>query len=165
MNATNQYLHEVVITAIVRKDGKYLITKRSASKKRFPSKWTVPGGRLESGDYALMEKETEFYWYNVLEKTLRREVLEEVGLEIDNIHYVTSLATIHEDGSPSIVISCGADYVSGVVKLQEGEVDTFEWVTLEQAQDYDLIDGIYEELSMAEDKRKGRKVTWSKSTE
>ena len=66
----NNFLHEVVITAIVIKDGKYLITRRSKNKKRFPGKWTVPGGRLETKDYLDLPKDTEFYWYNVLEKTL-----------------------------------------------------------------------------------------------
>ena len=34
----------------------------------------------------------------MLERTLRREVKEEVGIEINNIEYVTSLATVHKDG-------------------------------------------------------------------
>jgi 8-oxo-dGTP pyrophosphatase MutT (NUDIX family) len=114
----NQYLHEVAITAIIIKDGKFLIIKRSKNKKRFPNMWTVPGGKLETNDYINLPKETKDYWYNVLEKVLRREVEEEVGLEIENIEYVTSLATIHQDGAPSLVISCMADYVSGEVKLQ-----------------------------------------------
>ncbi len=93
----NQYLHEVAITAIVVKDGKYLIVRRSATKKRFPGMWTVPGGKLETKDYLELPKDTEFYWYNVLEKVLRREVKEEVGIDIANIGYVTSLATVHAD--------------------------------------------------------------------
>ena len=44
----NKYLHEVAITAIIVKDGKYLITRRSPNKKRFPGMWTVPGGKLET---------------------------------------------------------------------------------------------------------------------
>lgn len=158
----NQYLHEVVITAIVSKDGKYLITRRSPEKKRFPGKWTVPGGRLETKDYLEMPKETEFYWYNVLEKTLRREVKEEAGLDIDNIEYITSLATVHGDGSPSIVISCIADHTGGEVALQEGESDAHAWVDLEEAKNYDLLDGIYDELVMADKKRKGQKVEWKR---
>lgn len=158
----NQYLHEVVITAIVVKDAKYLITRRSPNKKRFPGMWTVPGGRLETSDYLQLPKDTESYWYNVLEKTLRREVQEEVGIEIDNVKYVTSLATVHADGSPSLVISCVADYVSGEIKLQEGETDKFAWVTLEEAREYKLIDGIYEELVMTEQLLQGKKVEWRK---
>ena len=158
----NKLLHEVVMTAIIVKDGKYLITRRSPNKKRFPSMWTVPGGKLETNDYVNLPKETKDYWYNVLEKVLRREVKEEVGLEIENIEYVTSLATVHGDGNPSLVISCMADYVSGEVILQEGETDQCAWVTLDEAKSYDLIDGIYDELVMAENRRKGIKTEWKR---
>jgi len=158
----NKLLHEVVITAIIIKDGKYLITRRSPNKKRFPSMWTVPGGKLETDDYINLPKETKDYWYNVLEKVLKREVMEEVGLEIKNVEYVTSLATVHGDGTPSLVISAMADYDSGEVKLQEEETDKFEWVSLEEAKEYDLIDGIYDELMMADNKRKGVKTEWKR---
>lgn len=158
----NQFLHEVAITAIIVKDKKYLIIRRSKNKKRFPGMWTVPGGKLETNDYLLLPRDTKEYWYNVLEKTLRREVKEEVGIEIDNITYVTSLATVHKDGSPSLVISCLADYVSGKIKLQAEESDDFAWVDLKEAKKYKLIDGIYDELAMAEQKRQGKKVEWKR---
>ncbi|PIR86408.1 hypothetical protein COU13_01120 [Candidatus Kaiserbacteria bacterium CG10_big_fil_rev_8_21_14_0_10_43_70] len=158
----NQYLHEVVITAIVVKDGKYLITRRAPSKKRFPGMWTVPGGKLETDDYLSLPKDTEHYWYNVLEQVLKREVREEVGLEIKNIEYVTSLATVHDDGAPSLVISCVADYEGGEVTLQEGETDAFEWINLEEAKKYALIDGIYDELVMADAQRRGVKSEWKR---
>lgn len=124
--------------------------------------WTVPGGKLETNDYINLPKETKDYWYNVLEKVLKREVKEEVGLDITNIGYLTSLATVHADGAPSLVISCLADYVSGEVVLQEGETDQFQWVSLEESKNYELLDGIYDELVMAENKRKGIKVEWKR---
>jgi len=158
----NELLHEVVITAIIIKEGKYLVTKRSQNKKRFPGKWTVPGGKLEIKDYIKLPKDTKFYWYNVLEKVLRREVLEEVGIEIKNIEYITSLATVHTDGNPSLVISCMADYVSGKIKLQKEEAEDYAWVTLKEAKKYDLIDGIYDELALTEKKRMGEKTEWKR---
>lgn len=158
----NQYLHEVAITAIISKDGKFLITRRSKNKKRFPGMWTVPGGKLETKDYLELPKDTEDYWYNVLERTLAREVKEEVGLEIDNVQYLTSLATVHSDGAPSLVISCIADYSSGEVTLQQEESDDFAWVNLKEAKKYELLDGIYDELVMANKKIKGKKITWQR---
>lgn len=117
---------------------------------------------METSDYLKLPKDTEFYWYNVLERTLRREIKEEVGIEINNIEYVTSLATVHSDGSPSLVISCAADYVSGEVQLQAEENDQFAWVSLAEAKDYKLIDGIYDELVMTESKRKGKSGEWQR---
>lgn len=161
-DVVNSFLHEVAITAIIVKEKKYLITRRALTKKRFPGKWTVPGGKMETNDYLKLPKDTEFYWYNVLERTLKREIKEEVGLDITNIEYVTSLARVHEDGSPSLVISCLADYVSGGVKLQPEETDQFAWVNIKEAKEYDLLDGIYDELEMAENKRKGVKEEWKR---
>jgi 8-oxo-dGTP pyrophosphatase MutT (NUDIX family) len=158
----NQYLHEVVITAIIVKDSKFLITRRSANKKRFPGMWTVPGGKLETKDYINIPKNTEFYWYNVLEQVLKREVHEEVGLEIDNIEYITSLATVHKDGNPSLVISCIAKYVSGDVILQADETDDFKWVTADEAKEFNLIDGIHDEIVMADNHIKGIKTEWKR---
>lgn len=157
-----EYLHEVVITAIVQKEGKYLILKRSPDKRRFPSMWTVPGGRLETSDYINEPKDTKEYWYNVLEKTLTREVQEEAGISISNVKYVTSLATVHEDGAPSLVISCLADYKSGDIKLQTEECVEYAWVDLNEAKGYELIDGIYDELAMADDVRLGKASEWQR---
>jgi len=160
--ATNNRLHEIVITAIVVKDGKYLITRRSKNKKRFPGYWTVPGGKLETSDYTDLPKDTEFYWYNVLEKVLKREVKEEVGIDIKDIEYITSLATIHQDGSPSLVISCVAKYQSGKVTLQKDEVDKFVWVSTSEAEDYNLLDGIYDELIMTDNHLNSVKSEWKR---
>ncbi len=163
METKSQLLHEVAITAIVVKEGKYLITKRVATKKRFANKWTVPGGRIETGDYINLPKDTEECWYNVLERVVRREVKEETGLEIKNIEYVTSLATIDKEGTPIFIISCMADWESGDVVLQEDETDQFAWVSTEEAKNYELIGGIDEELLMADARRHGEKGEWKRA--
>lgn len=139
--------HYVVVTGIIIKDGKFLITKRSAKEKSFPNQWTVPGGKLELNDYKQRPKDTSSHWYNVLEDLLKREVEEETALKIKNIRYLTSLVFIRPDGIPTITISLFADYDSGDVKLCP-ELTDYAWVTLEEAKNYDLIEGIYEELEM-----------------
>jgi len=155
--------HYVVVTGIVIKDRKYLITKRAAHEKAFPSRWTVPGGKLEKDDYTSRPKDTDHHWYNVFETLLRREVLEETNLEIKNIKYLTSLSFIRPDNFPVVVISLYADYDSGDVKLCEDMTD-YAWVTLEEAKKYDLIEGIYEELEMLDQHLKGSSLNeWKKN--
>ncbi|HVB20228.1 MAG TPA: NUDIX domain-containing protein [Candidatus Paceibacterota bacterium] len=162
MEPASQLLHEVAVTAIVVKDGKYLITQRTLAKKRFPGKWTVPGGRLETSDYINLPKDTEECWYNVLERVVRREVKEEVGLEIKNIEYVTSLATRDNEGTPLLVISCMADWESGEVILQKSETDRYAWISTDETNEYDLIGGIDEELRMVDARRRGNRLEWKK---
>ena len=94
---------------------------------------------------------------------LRREVNEEVGLEIENIDYLTSIAIMVGE-YPSLILSFIADYKAGEIVLQEEELDKAEWVTLDEAKEYNLIDGIYDELIMADNYRKGIKGEWQKIT-
>jgi 8-oxo-dGTP pyrophosphatase MutT (NUDIX family) len=151
----NKVLHEVVITAIVYSDDQYLITKRSEDEDRFPGMWTVPGGKLETDDYTSLEKDTDIHWYNVLEQVLEREVKEEAGIDIDKVEYVTSLSMVHDDGAPSLIISCMAEHAGGEISLDEEEMSDHAWVTVEEAEEYDLISGIYDELVMADKQRAG----------
>ncbi len=150
MEIKDKELHRVDVTAIIYKDGKYLITKRAPNKKRFPNKWTVPGGGLEVDDYINTPVSTKSnQWYYAIEKTLRREVKEEVSLEIEKPEYLLDLTFIRPDGQPCVVLSYYAKYKSGVVKLDEDSVD-YKWVTLEEAKSYDIIDGIWEEIEMVD---------------
>ncbi|MBS3171901.1 NUDIX domain-containing protein [Candidatus Woesearchaeota archaeon] len=139
--------HYVVATAIIVKDGKYLIARRSKREKAFPGLWTVPGGKLELNDYSKRPKDTEDCWYNVFEYLIRREVIEETGLNVKNIKYLTSLSFIRPDNIPTIVVSFFADYDSGEVTLSKDLID-YAWIDLKEAKKYSLIGGIYEELEM-----------------
>ncbi|MCX6713611.1 MAG: NUDIX domain-containing protein [Candidatus Vogelbacteria bacterium] len=151
MDIKDRELHRIVIMAIIYdKDGRYLITKRSPHKKVFPDKWTVPGGGLEVDDYINTPPTTEDgSWYNAVEKALRREVREEVNLEMGEVKYLLDLAFIRPDGIPVITLSYYAPYLSGEVKLDDDAVD-FKWVTLAEAKNYDLIKGIWEEIELTE---------------
>ncbi len=155
--------HYIVATCIVVKDGKFLIAKRSEEEERWPGRWTVPGGKLEKDEYMKRPHDTkEGQWYNVFEDLVRREVKEEVGLDIKNIKYLTSLAFKREDGVPTIIVSLYADSDEGAITLSN-ELTDYRWITIEEAENYDLIDGIYEELEMLDRVLKGEEIReWKK---
>ena len=144
-------LHRVASTAIIRRDGKYLITRRSLEKKSSPGKWTVPGGGLETDDYVNGPPSTKDgkQWYGAVEKSLRREILEETGLEVTDLQYLLSLTFIIPNGTPAVVLSFYADWKLGEVVLNNESIG-YAWVTPAEAKGYDLIDGIAEEIEMAD---------------
>lgn len=154
--------HFVVATGIVVKEDKYLIVKRAEWEKAFPGRWTVPGGKLEPTDYLERNKDAAELWYNVIEDLVKRELKEEVNLEVGQLDYLTSMTYIRPDGLPSIIVSMYGDHASGELKLCNALTE-HAWVTLEEAKEYDLIDGIYEELEMLEQLRNtGKRKSWSK---
>src|SRR3972149_692144 len=147
--------HYLVVTGIVIKDGKFLITKRASTEKAFPNQWTVPGGKLELNDYSSRPKDTSSHWYNIFENLLKREVEEETGLKVKNTRYLTSMSYIRPDNIPTIIVSLFADYDGGDVRLCDALTE-HAWVNLEEAKNYELIEGIYEELEMLDKHLKGQ---------
>ena len=153
-------IHYVVVTGIlINTEGKFLIVKRADWEKAFPGRWTVPGGKLEVLDYVLRNKDTPHHWYNVFEDLLKREVMEEVGLEIKNIDYVTSMVYIRPDNIPCLIVSLFAEPKIENVRLCNALTE-YAWVSLGEAKNFDLIEGIYDELVILNKKLKGEKVVW-----
>lgn len=139
-------LHRIVLTAIIYNDeGKYLITKRGPNKKVYPNKWTVPGGGVEAEDYVNSPKTVGNSWTRIVERTLIREIKEEVNLEIEKIELLLDLIFIRPDNVPVLTLSYYAKLKSGVVKLEEEDTD-FAWVTVDEVKKYDLIEGIYGQI-------------------
>jgi 8-oxo-dGTP pyrophosphatase MutT (NUDIX family) len=149
MEIKDKKLHRIAQTVIIyRDDGKYLITRRSLNEKAFPGMWTVPGGNLETDDYVnTPPTNAAGQWYNALENGIRREIREEVGIEIGSTTYLLDITFIRPDGIPSLILSYYAPYLSGEVILDEDTID-HAWVTPEEAKSYDLIDGIAHEIEM-----------------
>ena len=159
-------LHYIVVTGILIKNGKFLIVKRADWEKAFPGKWTLPGGKLEVLDYVLRQKDTSDHWYNVFEDLLKREILEEVGLEIKggNFDYVASMVYIRPDKIPCLIVNLSIEIPDDEqnVRLCPALTD-FAWADLEEAKNHDLIEGIYEELEILDKKLKtGKVLEWGK---
>ncbi len=95
-------LHVVFVEAWIRKGDRYLLAKRSAKDDQAAGKRAVPGGKVD------MELES-----SIVENALRREVLEEVGVEIDNFRFLWSRSFIRSSGHHVVGLSFVAEHVSG----------------------------------------------------
>jgi len=153
MEIQNKELHRITSTAIIYREEngafKYLITQRALTKKAFPGKWTVPGGGLEVDDYINTPKTTTDHWYFAIENSLSREIKEEVGLEVEDVRYLLDMVFIRPDGIPAIILSFYAKYKTGEIILDEDTIN-FAWATAEECRNYDLIEGILEEIEMTD---------------
>ena len=153
-------LHRIAVTGIIWKqdaDGTYhyLITKRSPTKKAWPSKWTVPGGGMETDDYihgeATYANSESPQWYGAVENTLRREIREEVHVEVDEVNYLLDVAFIRPDGIACIVLSMYCRYKSGEVELDE-DATKYAWITADEVGQYEFIQGIEDEIKRVEER-------------
>jgi 8-oxo-dGTP pyrophosphatase MutT (NUDIX family) len=154
MENQNIELHRVVATAIIHKDGKYLILQRSPNKRVFPGRWTVPGGGLDVRDYIDTPKTTPDAWYFAVTESLKREIEEETGLGVGDLKYLLDLAFIRPDKVPVVTLSYYCDWKFGEVKLNDESVD-YKWVKLEEVKNYNLIEGLAEEIEMVDKIKKG----------
>jgi 8-oxo-dGTP pyrophosphatase MutT (NUDIX family) len=158
MAVSPRELHRVVPTVIIYNDEcQFLLIKRSPDLKVFPGKWHCPGGGLSMDDYEHLPSHSneQKQWYGVVEEALRREAREEAGVEIEKPEYLCDVAFLRPDGIPVVVLSYFAKFSGGEFKPSEEAVEC-AWVTAEEAQKYDLIDGIGEEILEVDRRLKSR---------
>jgi len=107
-----------VAVGVIKKAGKVFIQKRPA-KGLMAGLWEFPGGKVEKGE--------------TNQQALKREVAEEVGIQIKNIKLLKNIK--HAYTSFKIDLHCyTADYASGKVVL--GTADEGKWVSVEALSDY-----------------------------
>lgn len=114
----------VNVEAAVFKEDKWLIIKRSTKEEHAGGQLSLVGGTVEH----------EGNSKDILERTLRRELFEEVGVRVkDGIEYVRSTTFKLESGNEvlDIVFLCEFDDGEPFAKSPD-EVDAVYWMTLEE---------------------------------
>lgn len=106
-------IHNLVICAntFVRKDGKYLLLKRSPLKKYAPNVIHPIGGKVDQGENPYTSAE--------------RELLEEAGIKVKNMRLeavIMEINPVKGEAENWLIFHFSADYDSGeVIKTEEGE--------------------------------------------
>jgi len=108
-----------VTCAIILNEDKVLCAQRSEIMP-LPLKWEFPGGKIEKGESPA--------------ECLKREILEEVGIEIfEENHYVESKSFMTDNGEYVIDIVFLCKYKSGKARcMQEEEVSEIHWMSSEE---------------------------------
>lgn len=111
----------VNVEAAIYKNDKWLIIKRSEKEEHAPGLLAMVGGKVET---IIAEND-------VLEETLIREVIEEVGIQTSKtVHYVESKSFISDKGQVVIDIVFLCKYQSGEPKcISTDEVSGVYWMT------------------------------------
>lgn len=103
---------------------KWLIIKRSDAEEHMPGSLSLVGGKVETDQ---VEEE-------VLEKSLMREILEEVDIKVQKkMYYLKSNTFITEKKECVIDIVFLCEYASGIAKCNsKDEVSEVMWVSTEE---------------------------------
>ncbi|NJD56302.1 MAG: (deoxy)nucleoside triphosphate pyrophosphohydrolase [Nitrospirae bacterium] len=109
-----------VVAAVVEKDGKVLIARRRKGDK-LAGKWEFPGGKIEPGESP--------------EAALRRELLEELGIETGIGSFICESSYQYSHLSVRL-LAYRAAWISG--DITPAVHDRVIWVTPEELSEYDF---------------------------
>lgn len=130
--------HIIAVTAVIKRGDKFILIKRNQQETAYPGKWCLPGGKMEREESIL--------------DALKREVKEEVGLEIENEKtLVQDFNFIRPDGINVVGLSFLVKPKPGDVKLGS-DFDGFRWISLDELEKFDHIPGIEEAVKIAFDR-------------
>ena len=115
--------HLTVLGVVQRPDGKYLISKRVMTKSWAPGWWEVSGGACMAGEES--------------EEAVKREVLEETGLDVSNAEGGYCFTYHRENPGKGDnyfvdVYKFIMDFDESDVSMQEEETDGYKLATLDE---------------------------------
>jgi 8-oxo-dGTP diphosphatase len=113
-----------VAVGVLQKDNNFLICQRKKNG-RYGLKWEFPGGKFEANE--------------TVEQCLRRELREELSIEIRSIERIETLAAYYEDGGMFNVAYCFVSSFDG--EPQNNVFEQIRWVTLTELKQMDMLDG------------------------
>ncbi|MGE8207793.1 NUDIX hydrolase [Heyndrickxia sp. NPDC080065] len=113
----------VNVEGAVFKDGKWLLIKRSIKEEHAGGRLSLVGGKVDK------EGNTS----DILERTLHREMDEEVGIKVKILQYVNSSSFVTDSGIHVVDIVFLCEHESGEAFAKSpDEVDGIVWLTTEQ---------------------------------
>jgi 8-oxo-dGTP diphosphatase len=114
----------VNVEGAIRKNDKWLIIERSKKEEHAGGLLSLVGGKVD----------IEGNRSDILERTVKREILEEVGVKIkDNLNYVHSTSFVTDAGENVVDIVFLCEYESGeAFPKSPDEVEEVLWLTTKE---------------------------------
>lgn len=131
MNKADIIGHQVICSAFIERDGKFLIVMCPRFKV-----WRVPGGRTEFGER--------------LEETLLREMREETGITFNDPKFVgfgqdQQFHVVGQKETSRLIMFFHVK-TTQEIQLDPSEAEDFRWVTLEELKGIDNKEGALTDL-------------------
>jgi 8-oxo-dGTP diphosphatase len=109
----------VNVEGAIFKDGRYLLVIRGAGETHAAGMLSLVGGKVENAGISA----------DILESTVRREILEEVGVEIGTVEYVQS-TSFGAEGEPVVDVVFLCAITGGEARVVDpDEVAEIRWMT------------------------------------
>lgn len=114
----------VNVEAAIYREDKWLVIERSSKEEHAAGTISLVGGKVDREGHAM----------DILERTVRREIFEEVAIEVENrIHYVHSSSFVTDDGHHVINIVFLCKYAGGeAIRKSPEEVGEVMWLPYDE---------------------------------
>jgi len=123
----DEYGYVVNVDGVVARGDEYLLIERGADEEHAPGALGLPGGKLEA------PPGTD----NALKTAARREIEEEVGVEVGAVEYVCSGTFEADTGTECLNVVTLCEYVDGEVQARAtDEVAAVHWLTFEELREH-----------------------------
>lgn len=129
---------EVHVGVICFKDNKVLILKRTPQRRLYPNKWECGGGKVRPGESFV--------------DACQRQMHEEAGLKIEYIGFITIYEIPLEDNYkiPGVKFAFKiTGYDNGKEPKISDEHTEYKFISEDQIDQYDFIEGIDEDIKKA----------------
>jgi NADH pyrophosphatase NudC (nudix superfamily) len=118
----------VNVEGAIYKDDKWLVVERSTKEEHAGGTISLVGGKVDNEGNVI----------GILEQTIKREIFEEIGVQIkDNVHYVYNSSFVSDKGSAVINVVFLCEYLSGEAHPKSpDEIENVYWLTYDEVMNH-----------------------------
>jgi 8-oxo-dGTP diphosphatase len=118
-----------VVAAILRGEDHVLLCHRAPHRQWFPDVWDFPGGHVQVGEHP--------------EDALRRELVEELGVELEDLGDGPVLRRIDAEAGLDLTVWVSRRWRGTVINRQPEEHDAIGWFEMNQLDGLSFADPSY----------------------